>query len=496
MRGYFTANIDIQNSGAVVASPDHNTPGGSYYYHWARDGALTMHALQITASGQKGYDTQMQHYAKWVVGRHAESDPNNIDVRIEPKFTIPDGQPYTGGWCRPQTDGPGLRAITLIAYANDLISRGDTDFVSQYLWTGDASAYSGGAIKYDLDWLASNWDQSGCDLWEEVQSTDFFWNRYTMRKALAHGAQFAQKMGDSQSAQSYNSVLQTLNGPLARHFNGQFVFEEDNRQKDAAVMCAFNDGDMMDGVFAPNGGEVAGTISTLNDLFSSTFPINQKDNQAGVPGILYGRYAGDQYAGGNPWILTSGCLAETLYRAANATAAQNKMPPPTAASHFKGILRDLNPAALAAVAAAEGKALDLDTPAGLARALVLSGDGVLNRIRYHTINNNLHQPEQLDKNTGQEASATDLTWSYATILKAMKARDDTMATLAVRSDGQQGQSSAAFAANTQNGGSNSSNQAASWLPYVAGGVVAVALIVGVVALLRRHNPRRAYAPIA
>ena len=42
-----------------------------------------------------------------------KDDPNGIDVRVEPKFTIPDGNPYTGGWCRPQTDGPALRAMAL-----------------------------------------------------------------------------------------------------------------------------------------------------------------------------------------------------------------------------------------------------------------------------------------------------------------------------------------------------------------------------------------------
>lgn len=55
-----------------------------------------------------------------------------------------------GGWCRPQTDAPGLRAITLIAYANDLIKRGNRNFVTQYLWTGDSSSYNGGAIKVTI----------------------------------------------------------------------------------------------------------------------------------------------------------------------------------------------------------------------------------------------------------------------------------------------------------------------------------------------------------
>jgi len=38
-------NINIDNKGGVVASPDPNTPGGSYEYHWMRDAALTMRAF-------------------------------------------------------------------------------------------------------------------------------------------------------------------------------------------------------------------------------------------------------------------------------------------------------------------------------------------------------------------------------------------------------------------------------------------------------------------
>jgi glucoamylase len=42
MYAYFDVNINIGNKGGVVAAPDRITPGGSYYYHWTRDGALTM----------------------------------------------------------------------------------------------------------------------------------------------------------------------------------------------------------------------------------------------------------------------------------------------------------------------------------------------------------------------------------------------------------------------------------------------------------------------
>lgn len=40
----FYANLNIGDKGGVVASPGPNTTGGSYYYHWMRDAALSMRA--------------------------------------------------------------------------------------------------------------------------------------------------------------------------------------------------------------------------------------------------------------------------------------------------------------------------------------------------------------------------------------------------------------------------------------------------------------------
>lgn len=117
-------------------------------------------------------------------------------------------------------------------------------------------------------------------------------------------------------------------------------------------------------------------------------------------------------SGGNPWVLTSGCLAELLYRAAAEIRASNGVTPSTEAAWHKtlDVLR-YNTTLIRA-----GSASDL------AQALATTGDGVLLRIRYHTVGSGLHMPEQLDRNTGVETSATDLTWSYATILKAMAKR--------------------------------------------------------------------------
>ena len=422
MYGYYRANLDIQNLGGVVASPDNSTPGGSYYYHWERDGALSMNALQLVTQFST-YNPLMQSYISWVLNVQNEPDPNGIDVRTEPKYFLPYGAVYTGGWCRPQTDGPGLRATTLITYANNLLaqSQNNMDYIRQYLWTG-SSSYNGGAIKFDLDWIVSGWQQNGCDLWEEVQSTDFFWNRFTMKNALFLGSTFATLMGDSSSSATYLSTAQAINATIMGHWNGNFIFESTNRKEDSAVILGLNNGYSNDNFLAPTDPMVTSTINTLNFLFYFAFPINQADSTNGIPGILYGRYQGDTYAGGNPWILTSASLAQLFYRGATYVIESNKVPDSRSFQDWQHIFHNLTQQYY------DIDAIHAFTPLQFSQAIASAGDAVLQRIYYHVQSSQLHLPEQLDKNTGAEASATDLTWSYATVLKAMWYRNNFSAT--------------------------------------------------------------------
>ena len=195
MKGYFYKNLNIDSKGGVVASPSTSNP--DYYYNWMRDGSLSMRAfMDINDNDYNTIQGKMNEWIQWVLNVQSESDPHGIDVRVEPKFYLPNGGVYTGGWCRPQDDGPGLRATTMMQYAEVLFNNGQSSVVTQYLWT--TGAYNGGAIKYDLDWVASNFiGYETCDLWEEVRNKEFFWNYYNTRKALVIGAKFASKMGDS-----------------------------------------------------------------------------------------------------------------------------------------------------------------------------------------------------------------------------------------------------------------------------------------------------------
>jgi glucoamylase len=404
---YFDSNININSRGGVAASPDPNTPGGSYYYHWVRDGALSMRSI-LESRDFVDYESTLKSYTQWVLNTHDVVPYNKIDTRIEPKFELPYGEVYTGGWCRPQNDGPGLQATSLIIFANSLIVNNQSEWVRKYLWTGDVNNYHGGAIKYDLDWIVNGFNTDTCDLWEEITDPDFFWNRITMKKALILGYRFAMGMNDLESANNYYKTMKEINETLyGTHWNENFIQESNSRTRDGAVIVGLNVGwDELDNMFEPSSFQVASTIKYYNDLFCSEYPINHADTMAGVPGIMYGRYKGDVYAGGNPWILTSGALASLFYRGGNSIL-NNGLP---------------NNKSLAMWSQAFNTKILPSNPIELSKFFVAQADGVLLRLRAHTEANKFRMYEQIDKYTGQQISAKDLTWSYAEIINAMNNR--------------------------------------------------------------------------
>jgi glucoamylase len=112
MWSYFVANIDIEGNGGVVAAPDPETPGGSYIYHWMRDGALTMKTFQDMIPTYANYseaDPKLKSFVSWVLQSQSLVATNGVDIRIEPKFLLPECALFTDPWCRPQNDGPGLQ---------------------------------------------------------------------------------------------------------------------------------------------------------------------------------------------------------------------------------------------------------------------------------------------------------------------------------------------------------------------------------------------------
>ena len=68
------------------------------------------------------------------------------------------------------------------------------------------------------------------------------------------------------------------------------------------------------------------------------------------------------------------------------------------------------------------------TAGDLATAQLAAGDSVMSRLWDHVKNDDGRIDEQIDRNTGAQASAQGLTWSYANILHALHTRKSLIAT--------------------------------------------------------------------
>jgi len=410
MKKYYLHNLNVNGTGAVVAARgevpalEGCCPGG-YTYHWMRDGALSMKALQTIVNVDGGSaesrfaQEALKAYVGWVKRMQSQSDDHS--AHTEPKWDITTGQPYSGGWCRPQTDGPPLRALALMKAASwqNGPSRDE-------LWK---------LIAFDLDWLAQgvqSIDLLTCDLWEETTSTDFLWNKATMRQALVQGEAFAQQMGDYGRAASYKkAVNQYLQNPFYDHFSNDGFTEcpvvlggsckEYGKSIDGAVILALIHTSWTTEV---NQIHVAKTVEAYNTLFCGMYKINTWDSAASFPGILYGRYEKDAYGGGNPWVLITAALSSLLYQAAQNTQTLTSA--------------DLS---------AWGSALNVADFKGTRDAFVAAGDSVLHRLYRYTKGYEGHLYEQIDRNTGHQYNAEDLTWSYAEVLTALHERSLAMA---------------------------------------------------------------------
>ncbi|CAJ1394987.1 unnamed protein product [Effrenium voratum] len=249
-------------------------------------------------------------------------------------------------------------------------------------------------------WLvAANHSSETCDLWEEVRSSDFFWNRYTMRKALSLGQDCGRRGKMSEGGQSTRRATRRSTAGVVTSMPA-LVFESTDRRKDTAVIGAFSGGlgDGLDGPFRHSGGE---------DLCERHGCKSLRGEPAGggfAPGVLFGRYEGDSYDGGNPWVLLTASAATLLYRQAQALAKGGSMD-----ADAKQVLHQLL-----------GREVTQQNLLGAGDALLL--------LMKKYLTNGMHMNEQIDRNDGSLKSAKDLTWNYANVLKAIAARKAAAAT--------------------------------------------------------------------
>jgi glucoamylase len=374
--------------GVVVASPEQHSP--NYYYHWVRDAALTMDTVVDLYSITQG--EQKQTFQDRLVDYVRFSRRNQLTATIagmgEPKFNV-DGSAFNLNWCRPQNDGPALRAITLTHFANLLLDEGSEAFVRSELFDGAIPTNS--VVKADLEFVSHHWRESSCDIWEEVFG-DHFYTKLVQRRALIEGAALAHRLGDVGASTWYQQQAQLLEPEILKHWDavrGVFV-PTLNWRGGIDYKSSGLDGQVILGILHSQGflfsdPSVQSTMQALTEKFQALYDVNRKP---GIPGVGIGRYPEDvydgaQFRGGNPWILITAAFANGHYRAAQELFD---------AGHRQEAFEQIQ-----------------------------LGDAFLKRIQFHA-NPDGSLSEQFDRVTGFMTSARDLTWSHVELIQASWAR--------------------------------------------------------------------------
>ncbi|KAG8626199.1 hypothetical protein KVT40_006600 [Elsinoe batatas] len=406
------AKVSGARAGVVVASPSKTNP--DYFYTWTRDSALVFKALvDQFISGKTELESRIQDYISHCAKLQQVSNPSGqlcTGGLAEPKYYVDETQ-FTGAWGRPQRDGPALRATAMIAYARTLLSRGRTAQVSNIIWP---------IVQNDLSYVTQYWNQTGFDLWEEVNSASFFTTAVQYR-SLVEGSWLASQIG--QSCTNCDSQAPNVLCFLQSYWTGSYVRSNTGggrSGRDAnSILTSIHLFDKATGcdsaTFQPCSDKALANHKVVTDSFRSIYTINQGIAQG--TGVAVGRYPEDSYYGGNPWYLATFAAAEQLY---DAVFTWRRLGSLSITSISLPFFRDIYPSAAVGTYASTTAQFTAITSA----ALIYADTYLQNAQGYTPQSGDL--AEQYTRSNGQPTSAADLTWSYAAFLTAIQARDNMM----------------------------------------------------------------------
>lgn len=445
--------------GVVVASPSKKDP--DYFYHWVRDAALVMVPVlqQYKTTRSQSVKTDLFHkFHNFIQFSRSnqqikDADPNHIDLRFimgEPKFTVWGGA-YNRGWGRPQNDGPALRAITLIQYAEQLIKEGRTQYVLDNIYRPEIPAYT--VVKADLEYTAHHLnipltpftkqflpekDQNRpyhyyecSDYWEEVK--DFHVTTLmAQRKALVLGAKIARYFKDFGAAKFYEKRAKLASTVLEYFWTPQdniirVTLDRNKHGKKSGLDVATILGSLHSEVeglsYNVLDPRVHSTALRIKKVFNQVYDINKK----GYIATAIGRYPEDVYdgngfKGGNPWFLAIHAYAELHYRISiQMRKFGNILVSPINYAFFQD-LKYLKPEHKRLIS--HNHRIFKENPVfkEIVRALILEGDDYLKRSAFHANQQTASMAEQINRYNGTMQGARDLTWSYASFLTAVYQR--------------------------------------------------------------------------
>lgn len=274
------------------------------FFTWTRDSALTFKMLVDTfVAGETSLQLEIEDYVSAQALLQTVANPSGDltdgSALGEPKFEV-NGTRFTGPWGRPQRDGPALRATALIAYSRWLLSHGRESDVSSTIWP---------IISNDLNYVGQYWNQSGSDLWEEVDGSSFF-TTAVQHRSLVEGQALAEQIGTT--CISCESQAPQILCFLQSFWNGELVVSNINDQssrngRDAnSILGSVHTFDPYaacdETTFQPCSSRALANHKAVIDSFRPIYGVN-----LGIPygsSVAVGRYSEDVYMGGNPWYVS------------------------------------------------------------------------------------------------------------------------------------------------------------------------------------------------
>jgi glucoamylase len=395
--------------GCIIASPSYpaeqNHAGGSlitqdYVYHWTRDAALVVLEL-IELDRTTGPSQQVIDYVRF--SRRCQGDPTGDDF-ARAAFWI-DGRPRD--WS-DQSDGPALQTLAVLRGWDRLDE--------------DTRGVARDVVEANLRYLLRAYPNPTVDLWEmdHYHGMSLFTRSVQLRclrtlRADAQGLGLADTPGLAGAVADLDAALRSDGhwDATGRTLISLVGAAPDGYEPNISSVLAALHGDL-----GCTGGRVLATAARLREAWllsdDSRYPINAEDAGRGM-GPLFGRFPGDTYDGnddssgvGHPWALCTAAIAQLCYTVAAALAGGRPVPDPSAPDPEAGreFFAQLG---LGPVPTAEDAA-----------RLVEEGDRMLRAVVHHSDHYELS--EQFDARTGYSRSVSNLTWSYAAYLSAVRAR--------------------------------------------------------------------------
>ena len=306
------SNVDAEN-GIIVASPSKENP--DYYYHWIRDAALTILLFVRLLDNEEYYSYYniLRSYIQSYINNEISITKkiNFIDYG-EPKFYI-NREKYDKNWGRPQNDGPAIRSYALVEYAFHLINKNETELLKPIF-----NYSKNGLIDNDLEFLLNySVNKTSFDLWEEINGYHYFTTFFQL-KALENIEKLIYYFDKKDfrldkiaiSRLEYSNILNKFYDKQNKIIKSSFDIINENfnvrEYLDSSIFLAQ--------IYCNENPICIYTINTIIEFIKKNI---KKYNSEKYKFIPIGRYYEDDYYNGNPWFLTSICIAHYIKKCIN-----------------------------------------------------------------------------------------------------------------------------------------------------------------------------------